>query len=253
MRLQKNAKDGRITWKANWIWHPETWHMDNFYMYARKIVNLPGRVDSARVFCTCYNEYKLYINGKFVGRGPAPSDPNWQYYDEYDIKSHLRAGENVFAAVCYNYGRGTKCLANRQDGPGGFFFQGEIKSKDGKSIKIITDKNWRVLHAEWLSPFHALRINNWVGAYKEEFDAKQEPRGWLDSDFDDSSWEKPVLLGAPPVKPWLNLLPRDIPQLRQTRIFPVRAIRVDENFGRVINAEYNVREKLDHFSGRNKV
>ena len=96
-------------------------------MYARKEIELAS-VSGAKVFVTCSTEYKLYVNGRYVGRGPNPCHPRFQYYDEYDFGRFLRPGKNVIAALCYNYGVGTHC---RPEAPGAFLLQLEITRRRG--------------------------------------------------------------------------------------------------------------------------
>ena len=51
---------------------------------------------------TCDGNYFLEINGHFVGRGPARGTRTVAYYDEYDVASFLRKGENTISilSVC---------------------------------------------------------------------------------------------------------------------------------------------------------
>ena len=78
---------------------------------------------------------------------------------------------------------------------------------------LDTDESWRLLASpSWdrdaPRTFPAIM---WM----EIYDARKEPVGWQEPGFDDSSWQEPVLLGKPPVFPWENLVPRDIPFLRE--------------------------------------
>jgi hypothetical protein len=47
--------------------------------------------------------------------------------------------------------------------------------------------------------------------WQEIFDARVDPERWQRPGFDDSGWQQPLILGPPPVLPWENLVPRDIP------------------------------------------
>ncbi len=48
--------------------------------------------------------YKLYINGSFVGQGPAPGYHFHYHWNEFDITGLLRDGENEIRAECYYQG-----------------------------------------------------------------------------------------------------------------------------------------------------
>ena len=60
-----------MDWNAAWIWHPATEDPDNFCMYARKELSLSRPPKGATVLVTASSMYKLYVNGHYVGRGPA--------------------------------------------------------------------------------------------------------------------------------------------------------------------------------------
>ena len=88
----KAAQRHHMNWKACWIWHPPTANMDNFYMCARRKFTVKKTVTRAKICCSADHAYKLYVNGKFIGRGPSPADAAWYYYDEYDVTKHLAKG-----------------------------------------------------------------------------------------------------------------------------------------------------------------
>ena len=88
-----------MDWNASWIWHPAKDEMDNFYLYARRAIVIGRPPETALLFVTASSLYKLYVNGRFVGRGPNPSDPSRYYYDTYEVGEHLRQGENVVAVI----------------------------------------------------------------------------------------------------------------------------------------------------------
>lgn len=108
-----------MDWTASWIWHPPKADMDNLYVYARRTFDLADVPPGARAFVTAGSLYKLYVNGRYVGRGPNPSDPSRYYYDVHPLAKFLRPGKNVVAAVCYNYGAETKGILGQNWGRGG--------------------------------------------------------------------------------------------------------------------------------------
>ncbi len=233
-----------VEWKAKWIWHPEkdkwkakwTWHLEkdnmkNFYLYGRKTIDIEADLRSAKAYCTACNQYKLYVNGEYLGRGPSPCDPHWQYYDEYDLAPYLKKGENVISLICYNYGEGTESVIDQTQGRGGFLFQGEIELANGEAMEILSDESWKLLQSpSWYQ--NTPRLNNWVG-YRELYYAGKEEYGWQEAGYDDSHWLAPEVLGTPPVEPWTNLIPREIPFLQTTEILPASVFRIDDNLGKI--------------------
>ena len=58
-------------WVAKWIWCEGEPVPQNFYLYCRKLFSLEGAVAEASVDVAADSRYKFFVNGKFVGRGPA--------------------------------------------------------------------------------------------------------------------------------------------------------------------------------------
>lgn len=210
-----------MDWTANWIWAKEHTQTPNFYMYARREFETE-LIGGARCLVTCSTEYKLYINGRYIGRGPSPCHPSYQYYDEYDVNHALRPGKNVIAALCYNYGVGTHC---RPQAPGAFLLQLEI----GGEPCVITDESWKVTPAtDW--DFNSAQMF-WTIGFQEVYDSRKRPVGWHVVGFDDSGWQEPQVLGEVGIEPWNRLVPREIPHLREIEARPEKVHRSGVVFG----------------------
>ncbi|MCE5323489.1 glycoside hydrolase family 78 protein [bacterium] len=206
-----------MDWNAKWIWARAHSSTPNFYMYARKEFDAAS-VSNATVCVSCSTEYKLYVNGHYVGRGPSPCHPSFQYYDSYDIRGYIRPGGNVIGVLCYNYGVGTH---SRPQAPGGLLAQMEITNGGGKTI-IATDETWRVMPApEW---DHDSAQMFWTIGFQEIYDSRKKPVGWNVVGFDDSAWQEPEVIGEVGVEPWLEMVPRQIPALKEQERFPDRVI-----------------------------
>lgn len=206
-----------MDWQAKWIWARSHQESPNFYLYARREIELASATGAiGRV--TCSTEYRLYVNGRAIGRGPSPCHPSFQYYDEYDLTGCLRPGKNVVAVLCYNYGAGTHC---RPQAPGGFLMQIEVGN--GEPLVICTDESWKVKPGDdW--DWNSARMF-WTIGFQEVYDSRRKPVGWNVVGFDDSGWEMPVIVGEVGVEPWTSLVPRDIPHLRQWEVFPERVLK----------------------------
>lgn len=211
-----------MDWTASWIWHPPKADMDNLYVYARRTFDLADVPPGARAFVTAGSLYKLYVNGRYVGRGPNPSDPSRYYYDVHPLAKFLRPGKNVVAAVCYNYGAETKGILGQNWGRGGFLLEIRAAAEGDAEgdVLLATDGAWKVLQApEWRqdAPVNCTLL----GDYKEVYDSRAEVPGWMEASFDDAGWTAPDVLGRPPVEPYSRLVEREIPALGGERVHPV--------------------------------
>ena len=109
------------------------------------------------------------------------------------------------AVIVHQFGvLGDYCL-----GRGGLLLQGEARQSNGQRIPLETNATWRVLPSPAWDRETARATPGLM--WQEIFDARVEPEGWRRPGFDDSTWRHPVILGVPPVLPWENLVPRDIP------------------------------------------
>lgn len=77
--------------------------IQNFYMKVKKSFFL-NEISDARIRITADDYYKLYINGKYVGQGPAPGYDFAYNYNLYDISDFIKKGENVIEVVVYYQG-----------------------------------------------------------------------------------------------------------------------------------------------------
>ena len=94
----------RPTWKAAWIWAPDQQAAQNSYVYARKTLDLASAPREAVLRCCADTRYSLYVNGRFIGRGPARYHFSAPQYDVYDVTGELQEGRNVVAFLAHHVG-----------------------------------------------------------------------------------------------------------------------------------------------------
>jgi len=256
-----NQKAGPSEWRAKWIWQASSpWLLfdsktqtlqfkeilpseKNLHVYLRKTFDLASQPRSAPAYVTADSRYRLYVNGQFVGRGPARSYPRFQYYDVYDLAKYLKPGKNVVAAVVHYYGEATAFYLpgkagvlsvgngpKAMPGKGGFLFQCDVESANEK-ITVKSDETWKVQLAQaWKQDMP--RINFSLG-FIEVFDARKDPLEWNKHDFDDSEWTNAIPYaswsdGVAPVEPFGNMLARDIPPLLEKQMPAEKIIEAGE-------------------------
>ena len=211
-------------WKARWIWDDYNRETTNIYVCLRKRVMLERAPRAADLWCTANSFYRLFINGQPVWMGPNPNEPPWKYYDYYDVGRLLRSGENAIAALCYNLGLGTHFYGA---GPGGFLLQAEVELEGGRRVEIVTDSTWRTALPRWYSRYAPQML--WASGFQETFDLRREVADWT-TNFTETPekmrWGWAAEYGTPPDPPYVYMLPREIPYLRQTPAAPAKVLYV---------------------------
>lgn len=159
----------------------------------RKEIQLSKKVKQATAFVAGLGHFEFFLNGKKVGNHFL--DAGWTNYLKtaqyvtFDITKQIVAGKNAFGVMLGNgfynipnerywkilqvYGYPT-CKAKVL-----------LEYTDGSSESFVTDESWKVTK----SPITYSSI--YAG---EDFDARLEQKGWKNPNFNDSSWQKPLLI-----------------------------------------------------------
>ena len=123
--------------------------------------------------------YKLYINGEFVCQGPAPAYPQNYKYNEVDISSFVKKGENVIAVHVYYQGTINRVWISGDNR------QGMIADVYGKNGFLFgTDETWRCCKLEEFSG----ETTGYETTYLENIDFRKKERNRKNLEFDDSHY-----------------------------------------------------------------
>ena len=152
----------------------------NRHILFRKRFTLTEAFRSARIFLSADDYYKLYVNGRFVTQGPAPSYHFHYNYNEVDLTPYLTAGENIIAVHTLYQG-----LINRVwqsgDQRHGFICDVEID----RTIILSSDESFLT------SPhtgFTETGVCGYQTQFLERYDSRAPEVGFERPDFDDSGW-----------------------------------------------------------------
>jgi hypothetical protein len=213
------TRETRAFSRSQWIWpYDLRWDLHNAYALFRHGFTL-GRVPRrAPLFITADQSYHLYLNGAFVGRGPARGFQSHWPYDEIDVARWLVPGRNVIAVRAYNPG-----FSNFQYVHQGY--AGLLVAARWGGVRLQSDRGWKCL------PQPGIRrdmVHSSLQLFPQEnFDARACPAGWMNSDFDDRDWANPAAQ-ALQVLPWANLEPRGIPLMFEEAMRPGTIIGTGE-------------------------
>jgi len=223
-----SSNDSMVDWQAQWIWQAEDGPANSWVAFRKElqIAQVPATVIAN---ISADSKYWMWINGELavfegsVARGPSPSKPwnrkkeMWKdpaetkpsntWYEEVDITSYLKPGENTIAVLAWYWGRETHKGTHIDSGKGGFIFQADFNGK-----KLISDKSWKVK----ANPAYALNSgepDKSIVQYNVKYDARNEMGDWTSPDFADADWNAATEKGIPPAAPWYNLEKNYVPAL----------------------------------------
>lgn len=209
--------------EARWITSgdPAVDHVDSRFAFRQRL-ELATTPMSGLVRVTADARYQLWVNGQFVGRGPARGFPFAQPYDEHDLAPFLRPGTNRIAAEVYQFGPGSGAFGQSTRGNGvyastgrtGLLIEGEVIGRDGKATPVRTDTTWQARPADWARP-NAIPFLHGVFAYRECVDGRREPAGWRISEEGDG-WQSATIVASPGDGPWTGFEPRGLKPMRET-------------------------------------
>lgn len=155
-------------------------HRDRHILF-RKRFFLPKPFSSAKIYISADDYYKLYINGRFVSQGPAPSY-HFQYnYNVIDVSEFLNDGDNVIAVHTLYQGMINRVWVSG-DGRHGLILDLDI---DG-DITVCSDESF--LTAKH-SAYSEIGVVGYDTQFLEQYDSRSETVGFERSDFDDSNWQ----------------------------------------------------------------
>lgn len=205
-------------WKAEWITHPSESRLEYGVFHFRKNFELKDQSREFIIHVSADNRYRLFVNGKAVCLGPARGDPEHWPYESIDIAAFLKPGNNLLAAVVWNFGE-LKPWAQFSIKTA-FIVQGNSASEE----IVNTDTSWKVIKNPAYSPASAGAKETYgqfvVVGPCDRVDAALYPWGWETPGFDDHAWLTPLTLdvahpqGVGTDINWV-MTPRRIPLLEQ--------------------------------------
>jgi hypothetical protein len=123
---------------AFWIGSDHPFDLQECYLNFRADLDLPAGVGSAVLHLTADSRYRLWINGKLIGRGPERSWPSSMAVDVRDVTGHLKPGPNRIAVQVYC--PGYSHFAHVHRAASGLMAWLNIDDVTG----LVSDAKWRV-------------------------------------------------------------------------------------------------------------
>ncbi len=152
----------------------------NRHILFRKEFDIDTDIENAKIYISADDYYKLYINGKFVGQGPAPSYHFNYNYNIIDVSGYLKKGKNLIAVHTLYQG-----LINRVwqsgDNRHGLIMDLEVNSQ----IVLCSDDTFKTaVH----SAYTEMGVAGYDTQFLERYDSNAREVGFERLDFDDGYW-----------------------------------------------------------------
>lgn len=208
---------------ARWIWSADARRLYNNIVSFRCEFDVAGDVRSGSeaeapsLLITADSRYELFVNGRWLGHGPARSWPSPWPADPYDLRGLLRPGRNVIAVLVQHYGISTFQYLHAAPG-----LLAHLRWTDEGGVhERVTDDSgaWRALP----NPAHLWPVPriSCMQAWEEQYDARAFPADWREPDFSAGDW--PVATASHPAGEGEHdrFVLRDIPQLTREPVGPV--------------------------------
>jgi len=224
---------------ARWIW------IDGDPQYKKKVCHFRREFhaeavpDKHEILVSADSVYQLYVNGRYILRGPCKGDSFRKYVDRVNIASYLKSGRNTIAALAayfpneaidnYAFKNGPTSVIST--GRGGFLLA-EDKNNELR-YGIGTDEQWLARE----NNAYAFRYANQAkyAGDLEEVDGNRFPFDWYLEHADTSEWKPSVVVsGAESSLPggvlnnW-QLKERDIPLMSETEIHAEKITKVSSS------------------------
>jgi hypothetical protein len=180
-----------VKWTAHWIMHPTVQPQDHAMILFRKSFDLPSKPATFVVHVSADNHYRLFVNGKYITRGPARGDLSHWFYETLDLAKHLRAGKNVIAAEVVNWGPKRSFAYFSQ--MTSFIMQGDSDTEkmvntSGGSWKCLQNQAFNAKMVEWMTDRSTIDFGLYVGNPTDSIVGVKYPWGWETTDYNDSAW-----------------------------------------------------------------
>lgn len=157
----------------------------NRHTLFRKQFCVEEEIEEAYLNISGDDYYKCYINGHFVGQGPAPSYHFAYNYNQFKINEFLQQGDNLIAVHVYYQGEINR-VWNSGDYRQGLIADLVINDK----LAIATDSSWKYSVSK---AYTSLGLTGYKTQYLEQVDGRLWDPLWNTLNYDDSSWEEAMV------------------------------------------------------------
>lgn len=205
--------------KAKWIWPNNAMYLLNSYAGFRYDLELKTLPANAPVHLTADQSYRLWVNGRYVCRGPVRGQQKEWQFDTVDIVQYLKGGHNFIAVEGYQPGHSTFAYTFRDRA--GFIFAAKWEN----GTEVYSDESWKIFRASGYNP-HTGRLSRQMN-YQEDLDLRKDDRSWIYQENPNIPAQPQWLLAVGMAfgsLPWSKLKKRVLPMLDESCHAPAKAV-----------------------------
>lgn len=180
-----------VNWTSQWIMHPTAEPQSHAVVLFRKNFELTAKPEKFIIHLSADNHYRLFVNGRYIIRGPARGDISHWFYETIDLAEFLKAGKNTIATEVVNWGPKRSFTYFSQISS--FILQG-----DSEKEKVVNTSggSWKCMHnqaispkmVDWMADRNTIDFGLYVGNPTDSIRADKYPWGWEKTDFNDTDW-----------------------------------------------------------------
>ena len=195
---------------AYWIWPAKTLYLQNCYAGFRHDFNMEKLPSAAPLDITADQSYRLYVNGRYICRGPVRGyQDNWPY-DRVELLPYLKPGHNWISVEAYNPGIST--FAYNHADSAGFLCSAEW---DNGTLILSQVEGWTIFRNTAYA--HDTGRLSFQMGWQEEVDLTFDDRSWITAEAGFRIPPQPKWCApgqhAQGSLPWSGLETRRIPML----------------------------------------
>ena len=168
----------------HFIWNvQDTTRRADLHVVFRKRFTITGTHTSATLNLFAYNRFAVFINGKYLMRGPVRFENRKPEYACINISSYLKKGANTIVVIVHRFDHNGQIMAHEAG------FTALIAFGNAADKQIITDGSWKV--SPELS--YLERPPAW-SSIRENVDARNMPGDYTSGTFNDRTWSNAVIV-----------------------------------------------------------
>ncbi len=189
---------------------------------------------AAKIHLFAYTRYRLYVNGRYVGRGPNRFQNQRPEYDTRDLATALIAGRNILCVLVHRDAPTGRIMHHTP----GFCAVLTWVDAGGQRRRLVSDESWRAAEERSFGP----RAEAW-SSIQETIDARRMA-AWEQPGFDGSTWEKAIQVSGPEFFPlWPRTIPLLMEQLRRWK----QGVLLPRTLGQGERMEFEAEELLQGY------